>query len=58
MYEKFLKRIFDCIIASMILIILAPVYLTIWILIKLDSKGSGFYKQERVGRNRKTILHI
>jgi exopolysaccharide biosynthesis polyprenyl glycosylphosphotransferase len=43
------KRIFDMIISSLLLILLALPMLSIALLIKLDSPGSVFYKQTRVG---------
>jgi exopolysaccharide biosynthesis polyprenyl glycosylphosphotransferase len=43
------KRIFDLVVASLLLIILALPILAIGILIKLDSPGEIFYKQTRVG---------
>lgn len=42
------KRMFDICAALVILIVLAPVMLVIAVLIKLDSKGTVFYRQERV----------
>jgi exopolysaccharide biosynthesis polyprenyl glycosylphosphotransferase len=43
------KRAFDILISSLLLVIFALPMLLIAILIKLDSKGSIFYKQNRVG---------
>lgn len=43
-----MKRIFDVIVASVLLLILAIPMAVIAIMIKLDSKGSVFYRQERV----------
>lgn len=43
-----LKRIFDLVAASVLLIILAIPMVVISVWIKLDSKGSVFYRQERV----------
>lgn len=48
-----IKRISDFIIATCSIIILLPVYLVVAVLIKLDSKGSIIYSQERVGIHRK-----
>ena len=48
-----MKRIFDLILAAIFLIFLAPLFIFIAIRIKLDSKGSVFYKQVRVGLNGK-----
>jgi lipopolysaccharide/colanic/teichoic acid biosynthesis glycosyltransferase len=47
------KRIFDLILAAIFLILLAPLFIFIAIRIKLDSKGSVFYKQVRVGLHGK-----
>lgn len=44
------KRIFDFIIATIGLIFLAPLFILVIILIKIDSKGPAIYKQLRVGR--------
>ena len=44
----FLKRAFDLVAGILGLIILSPVFLILAILIKLDSKGPVFYRQERV----------
>jgi len=44
----FLKRIFDVIMSLILLIILFPIFLIIAILIKVDSKGPVFYRQERI----------
>jgi exopolysaccharide biosynthesis polyprenyl glycosylphosphotransferase len=43
------KRAFDIVFASVILLLSSPIFLLIPILIKLDSKGPIFYLQERVG---------
>lgn len=45
------KRIFDILFSLPCLIILSPLFLVIAIIIKIDSKGSVFYKQDRVGKN-------
>lgn len=43
-----LKRVFDVIASSIMLVILSPVLIIISILIVTDSKGGVFYRQERV----------
>ncbi|MGH9914081.1 MAG: sugar transferase, partial [Pyrinomonadaceae bacterium] len=43
------KRASDIMLAILLSILFAPIWLLLMILIKLDSKGSIFYKQERVG---------
>lgn len=50
-----LKRIFDIIMSLILLIILSPVFFTLIILIKIDSKGAVFYKQERITQYGKSF---
>ncbi len=44
------KRLFDLLLSSIGLLLLAPVLLLIALLIKLDSAGPVMFRQERVGR--------
>ena len=53
---RIVKRAADLIIASLALLILAPLWLLIALLIKLDSRGAVFYKQERVGMDGRVFL--
>ena len=46
--ELVLKRAFDVVAASILLVVLAPVMLVVAVLIKLDSPGPVFYRQTRV----------
>jgi lipopolysaccharide/colanic/teichoic acid biosynthesis glycosyltransferase len=48
-----LKRAFDIIFALIFLILLIPLFLIIAIFISIDSRGSIFFKQTRVGKNGK-----
>ena len=50
------KRGSDLMIASLALLILSPLWLLIALLIKLDSRGPVFYKQERVGMDGRVFL--
>ncbi|WP_133248511.1 sugar transferase [Pedobacter yonginense] len=45
----FAKRVFDVFFAGMALIVLAPLFVIIYILIKLESKGPVFYYSLRAG---------
>lgn len=47
--ELCIKRAFDIIISSIGLIVLSPFFVLIALLIRLSSKGSIFYSQERIG---------
>ena len=46
--ELFLKRVFDFAVAVILLVILAIPMAVIAIMIKIDSPGTVFYRQERV----------
>lgn len=45
----FLKRIFDIVVSLIGLVLLSPLFLLVAVLIKLDSSGPVFFKQERIG---------
>ena len=48
----YVKRVIDFILALIGLLILSPVFLILFIAIKLDSPGPIFFKQKRVGINK------
>lgn len=50
-----MTRLFDILFSLIGLVILSPVFLIIYILIRVESKGGGFYSQERVGKNGTTF---
>jgi exopolysaccharide biosynthesis polyprenyl glycosylphosphotransferase len=50
---RFLKRSFDIFFASIVMVFGAPVFISLYIITKLTSKGPAFYRQERIGRNEK-----
>lgn len=53
---RLLKRTSDLIIAFAASLILLPLWILITLLIKLDSRGPIFYKQERVGMDGRVFL--
>ncbi len=53
MYVKYIKRILDIIISALALIILLPFFCIFAVIIKLESKGPVFFKQERIGKDKK-----
>jgi exopolysaccharide biosynthesis polyprenyl glycosylphosphotransferase len=53
---RLLKRTSDIVIAALALLLAAPLWLLIALLIKLDSRGSVFYLQERVGMDGRLFL--
>jgi exopolysaccharide biosynthesis polyprenyl glycosylphosphotransferase len=54
--ERFVKRLSDIVIASLALIFLSPFWLLVLLLIKIDSRGSVLFKQERVGMDGRIFL--
>ncbi|TAE81142.1 MAG: sugar transferase, partial [Bacteroidetes bacterium] len=46
-----LKRLFDIVCSAVGISVLSPVLLLLWLLVKLESKGPGIFKQSRVGKN-------
>lgn len=50
------KRVFDIFFSLLGLLMVSPVVLIVSLLIKLDSKGPVFFKQERVGKEGKTFF--
>ena len=51
-----IKRIFDLFFSIILLIILFPLFVVVGILIKLDSPGSVFFRQKRVGIDNKAFM--
>lgn len=52
---NFYKRIFDIVFALLVLTIFSPLYLILVILVALNSPGSIFYVQKRIGKNRQVF---
>ncbi|SDR40885.1 Undecaprenyl-phosphate glucose phosphotransferase [Rhizobiales bacterium GAS113] len=50
--EVLVKRLFDLVVSTVALILLAPIFLMIAILIKLDTPGPVFFVQRRYGFNQ------
>ncbi|WP_342626347.1 sugar transferase [Psychroflexus torquis] len=52
MYELYFKRLFDWLFSFFMILILFIPFIIVSILIKIDSKGSIFFMQERLGKNK------
>lgn len=52
-FQLIMKRIFDITASVVGLVILSPIFILISIFIKLDSRGPVFFRQIRVGLNKK-----
>ena len=46
-------RFFDIIFSIIGLVILSPIFIVLYLLIRIESQGGGFYSQERIGKNGK-----
>jgi exopolysaccharide biosynthesis polyprenyl glycosylphosphotransferase len=52
-HERLMKRAFDLVVSTLVMIAIFPVMALIALAIKLDSPGPVFFKQTRVGENGK-----
>ena len=55
MYKKYIKRILDFICSLVAIIILSPIFLILWILVKIKLGTPVLFKQERPGLNEKVF---
>lgn len=53
--ERTLKRITDLVLGTLMLIVSAPIWILLFAIIPLDSRGPIFYSQTRVGVNGRTF---
>lgn len=51
-----MKRFYDIVVSALLLVLLAPFYVIVAILIKLDSPGPVIFKQRRVGLHNKPFM--
>ena len=58
MYKNFFKRFIDIALSFIGIVVLAIPMFIVAIIIKLDSPGSVFFKQKRVGKNKKYFTII
>jgi sugar transferase (PEP-CTERM system associated) len=56
--RTFVKRVFDLVSATLLLVLAAPVMLLTALAIRLESPGRVFYRQERVGLDGRTFFVI
>ena len=49
------KRLLDIICSLLAIIVFSPLYIILAILVKCTSKGPIFFKQKRIGKNKKTF---
>ncbi len=51
--QQFTKRVLDFVFALLVLIIFWPVFLILYVIVKLDSPGPAIFRQERLGKDGK-----
>lgn len=56
LFMRGIKRLMDLAGASLAVVLLSPLLLLIAVLIKFDSRGPVFYRQERMGKNHKHFM--
>lgn len=49
----YMKRVIDFTLSLLGLIILSPIFLALALIIKIDSRGPVFFKQKRIGKDKK-----
>ena len=49
-FERNVKRVGDCLIAAVCLIVFSPLILVCYVLVKREDGGPAIFKQERIGR--------
>ncbi len=48
-----LKRVADILLSFLGLVVLSPLFLLLWIMVRIDSKGRAIFAHKRVGKNGK-----
>lgn len=56
--REVLKRWMDVCLSILLLLLLAPLFLLIAVIIKLDSRGPVFFKQKRIGKDGKPFMFL
>jgi len=51
-WGRVIKRLFDLVVSTLMLIVLSPMFLVLAILIKLDSKGPVFFRMKRISQGK------
>ncbi len=54
-YRKRLKRVFDFVLALILVVLMVPVFIVLGVMIKIDSPGPVFYRSRRYGRYGRTF---
>lgn len=49
-FERSMRRILDCIMAAVLLVLFSPLFLVCYLAVKMEYGGSAIFRQERIGR--------
>ena len=49
--NRTIKRTVDVLASMLLIVVLSPLLLAIWLLVRLDSRGPGFYRSPRLGQD-------
>src|SRR6185295_5236759 len=52
-WQLIMKRVIDFLGSLVLLLVLAPVFAVVMLLIRLETRGSVFFAQERIGLNKR-----
>ncbi len=55
MYKLFIKRVLDILVASIILVMVSPIFIVVFILLSFANNGKAFFVQKRPGKNEKVF---
>ena len=55
---RYLKRLGDCLLSALALLLFCPVFLAIAVLVKCTSPGPVFFRQKRIGRGKKVFTML
>jgi undecaprenyl phosphate N,N'-diacetylbacillosamine 1-phosphate transferase len=58
MYQYFFKRLFDSLVACILLILTSPIVLVTWMLLGIQNRGKPFFFQERPGKDLQPFFII
>ena len=50
-FQEILKRVLDVVFSAAVLIVLWPLFLVLYVIVKIDSPGPGIFRQARLGKN-------
>lgn len=56
--QRLIKRLFDLILVSVLIVLALPLFILIALIIRLDSKGPILFRQERLGENGRIFRMI